>query len=295
MSQWPDWLKVVLPLVGSLLAVGVAALSAPVTANLLRLSRLDRLITVLDKMDTDDPARAYVAAEARKRAAWWAATTMTRMSLKQIGGVIFGLWFTYLTVKALIWPNPLLDWPLVFWWSKVWFLVIAVFGVLGILRRRRLERVNFYNSLIDAGPEEFALMLRKRHLVPRPRKAPKETDPRGLWRPDATQTGRALEEGGIRTCLNGHPLNGRSVFVTEYDLSKKPPIEVLCARCLGPIPESSLNRTFDQTVESITAAARRRDEKAAKRAAKKRQKAEPATDIAALDGSAQGSDGDVSA
>jgi hypothetical protein len=186
------------------------------------------------------PARPYIAAEARARASWYAATTAVRLSILQVGTFILAAWGAASLVASLIWPEQVVVAPAFFAWSKVWFLVIAIAVIVGIFRRRRLERVNFYNVLIENGPTEFAAILRKRAFVPpkslwhRP-KRPISTAP-SLKRPNASEAGRLLEDNGILTCPNGHPLNGRSLFAAEFSMSRRPaPRNLVCARCLKPV------------------------------------------------------------
>jgi hypothetical protein len=276
MNQLPDWLKIALPFVGSLLAVSVAALSAPVTANRFRLAKLDRLHAVLDKMDGDEPARPYVAAEARRHAAWCAATTTIRLSTVQVVTLIFAIWCTVSLIAVLIWPDRVVVPPAFFWWSKVWFLVIAVAVIMGIFRRRRVERVNFYNVLIEAGPAEFATMLRKRAFVPpiawrRPER-PVSPAP-SFTRPNASEAGRMLEDEGILTCPNGHPVNGRSLLIrTDADvLRRPPPRNLVCARCLKPLLPPLTKDQVDKVLGAIRADLERKRNRRARRDAKKKK------------------------
>lgn len=234
LSTPPAWAPVVGSALGTLLVVGLGALSAPVTANRLRLWQLDRLQAVLDRMADEDPSRPYVAAEARKRAAWWTATTVARLSREDIGYLIFSLWLGGLSLKALIFPDPVLDWPFQWWWAKAWILLGAVLEISHRLGRRRWERVRIYNTLLSSGPAEFSMMLRKRSLVPR-------------WYRGAVNA--ALEKEGISTCPSGHPVVGSLVRV-ELGWRGPQPAVLVCARCGATLP-----RPLAVDVDEVTAAA----------------------------------------
>jgi hypothetical protein len=255
MSHWlsapPAWAPVAGSALGTLLVVGLGALSAPVTANRLRLWQLDRLLAVLDRMDPDDPSQPYVAAEARKRSAWWTATTMVRLSRGDIGYLIFSLWICVLSVKALIFPNPVLDWPYIWWWAKAWVILGAVLEVSHRLGRRRWERVRVYNTLLSSGPAEFSTMLRKRPLVPR-------------WYRGTINA--RLDDEGVTTCPSGHPVAGSLVRIApDPQLIGK----LVCARCGATLPRPPAI-DVDEVMASVKSKLehqRKKKEKRARRAA----------------------------
>jgi hypothetical protein len=129
--------------------------------------------------------------------------------------------------------------------------------------------------VIEGGPAEFAAMLRKRAFVPpkslwhRP-KRPIPAAP-SLKRPNASQAGRLLEDEGILTCPNGHPVNGRSLFIAECDpLRRPPPRNLVCARCLKPVFPPMSQDQLDEMVKDIKADVERKRSKQARREAKKK-------------------------
>jgi hypothetical protein len=215
-------------------AVAITALSAPVTANRFRLWQLEKLNAVADKTPDEDPARPYLQAEVRKRTAWWAATTASKMSPYSRGVLVFEMWIVAIGVRSIIWPNPVMDFPFIWLWSKIPITLFAALRVVFAFRRMRVDRVRFYNTLIDAGPEEFAMTLRKALRVPR--LFGESSTEAKLGRLPTRGTSHHLEVQNVRTCPNGHPVNGGSLLVSDYDFDKRPPRSLLCGRCLSPLP-----------------------------------------------------------
>lgn len=234
----PEWLKIVAPLLGSLLAITLAALTAPVTASRWRLWQLDRLLSVLDKMDASDPAQPYVGAMARRKSAWFAATSVARLTRNEIGTVIGALWIGGLTAWSLLRPSPY-D-LLYYWWSKVPVIIGALLTLLWIIARRRWERVSFYNSLIAAGPREFSAMLHKK------RRVPSRPDAKNFLlrfallfvAPSEKSIDQVLEKAGVSTCPNGHPV-GSSTLRIGVERGTNRRNKLVCARCLATLPRPS--------------------------------------------------------
>ncbi|WP_146102171.1 hypothetical protein [Nocardia nova] len=260
-----QWFGLAKAVGGSLLGVAVAALSAPVTFNRLRLWQLERLVNVIDKLPTDDPASPYLQAERRKRAAWWAAAKASQMSPESRGELIFELWLVVVAVLSIIWPADALI-PL---WAVVVIGVFAGLRVLMTFRRMRIDRVQFYNTLIDSGPDEFAMMLRKRAGVPRLFGTYSEDEK--LERLSTRATSHELERAKVRTCPNGHPVTGGSLFVSDYDPERDPSRSLLCGRCLAPLP-APLTRDIDEIESRYHAVREHERAKAEKKATAEKEK-----------------------
>lgn len=269
---------------GSLLAVTVTALSAPVTGNRLRLWRLERLNAVIDKTPVDDPARAYLQAEVRGITTWWAAINATRLSWAARGLIIFELWLTVNAVVAIVWwikwPEQLESlgsFPPAQWWFNATLGSFALLRLLYAARRRRVERVRFYNALIESGPDEFKLALRKRFRVPALGMGVDFRQGQALERPPPRATGHQLEAQKIRTCPNGHPITGANVYFSDYNFDNDPPRSLLCGRCGVALP-APLTREVDEDEASVVAIARHRREKRRKREAKAAVETKPVDD-----------------
>ena len=92
-----------------------------------------------------------------------------------------------------------------------------------------------------------------------------------------------LKQESIQTCPDGHPVNGRNLFITEFDPSQAPPRNFLCGRCLKPLPKP-LTRDLDELeslVESRVEMRRRKQAKLEKKGKTTDEK--PSTDSAASD------------
>jgi hypothetical protein len=237
--------------------------------------RLERLNTVIDKTPVDDPARPYLQAEAREITAWWAATNSTRLSLAAIALVIFELWLVVVAVMSIIWPAPeaMGNFPLVQWWATVPIGTFSLLRLLMAARRRRADRVRFYNTLIESGPEEFKTALKKRFRVPALGSDFSEDE--ALKRPGPRATGHHLEVEKIRTCPNGHPVTGGNLYFSDWDIDNEPPRWLLCGRCGVPLPRP-LTRDVDEEEASLVATVRYRRRKAEAKAAAERSAAERA-------------------
>lgn len=275
-----QWIGLAKAIGGSLLTVSVATLSAPVTLNRLRLWQLERLNSVVDKTPEDDPARPYLEAERRKRTAWWAATNASKMSTYSRLFLAWEVWILVAAVGSIIWP-PVLSGDRYFaWWMTLPLGLIAALRIPMAFRRMRVDRVRFYNSLIDAGPEEFAASLRKG--LGMPRLFGKHKEDAKLGRLPTRSTSHYLEVENTRTCPNGHPVSGGSLLVSDYDLHKTPPRSLLCGRCLSPLPlplTSDIDKD-EQEILVIAEVRRRQREKKAKKAANRAAQPQGATELA---------------
>jgi hypothetical protein len=176
---------------------------------------------------------------------------MVRLSREDIGYLIFALWLGAFSAKALIFPDPVGDFPFIGWPPKVCFLIGAVLEVSHRLGRRRWERVRVYNTLLNSGPTEFSLMLRKRPLVPR-------------WYRGTINA--KLDDEGVTTCPSGHPVAGSLVrVVSDSRLLGK----LVCAPCGATLPRPPAVDVDEATaiVKAKLEHQRKKKEKRARRAA----------------------------